>query len=227
MSDTEKTLYLDRLLKLYEEKLKGFRLSLILLLVGTTAFFFLIFFPYMTLLGNREDCGKKHQCTPIKESVLDTRISEVTISWGTIPISTPEVIALFPVGIACGFVAVIAQLQGLMRLRPAISQQVKALNNNMDVALIAPLLIDPKQSLVDQISGGITLISPFLIFLYSVIIILFRIEIIRNKLPYFQNTNFYRFIYYLSAFIAICSLVKLWCNYRQVKRFEKNIQRNN
>lgn len=192
MSDAETTIYLDRLLKLYEEKLKKFRLSLTLLLVGTTVFFFLIFFPYMTLLGNREDCRvKQQQCTELKKSKLEERFSEVTTSWGKIPISTAEVTVLFPVGVACGFVTVVEQLQGLVRLRRAITQQIKALSNYMDVTLIAPLLIDPKHSFVDQISGGVTLILPFLIFIYSVTLILIRLEILKNKLPYFQNTRFY------------------------------------
>jgi hypothetical protein len=175
----------------------------------------------MTLLGNREDCwANQQQCTKLEKSKLEERFSEVTTSWGKIPISTAEVTVLFPLGVAFGFVAVVAHLQGLMRLRRAITKQVETLSNNMDVTLIAPLLIDPKQSLVDQMSGGITLILPFLIFCYSVIIILKRIEILRNKLPYFHNALFYYVIYILSALIAFSSLVKFGCNFRHKNRIE-------
>jgi len=225
MSDAQTTTYLDRLLELFEEKLKRFRLSLTLLLIGTTVFFFLIFFPYMTLLGNREACRVNQQpCTQLEKSKLDERVSEVTTSWGKIPISTAEVTVLFPLGVAFGFVNVVTQLLGLMRLRRAITQQVKALSNNMDVTVIAPLLIDSKQSLMDQISGGIVLILPFLVFLYSVKMILFRLETLKNKLPYIQNVRFYHSIYLLSALAAIYSLVKLGCNFLQENRFEKNNQ---
>ena len=48
MSGAETTIYLDRLLKVYDEKFKRFRLLLTILLVGTSALFFLICFPYMT-----------------------------------------------------------------------------------------------------------------------------------------------------------------------------------
>lgn len=219
MSDAETTVYLDKLLKLYEEKLKQFRLSLTLLLVGTIVFFFLIFFPYMTLLGNQEDCQiNQQQCTQLEKSKLEERFSEVTTSWGNIPISTAEVTVLFPVGVALGFVSVVAQLRGLMRLRRAITQQVKASREHMDVTLVSPLLIDPKQSLVDQISGGLTLILPFLISLYSVNLILIRLAILRNKLPYFQHPRFYYFIYFVSILTGIFSLVRLGCNLRQEKR---------
>nr|CAO90929.1 unnamed protein product [Microcystis aeruginosa PCC 7806] len=80
MSNTEITAYLDRLLKLYEEKLNRFRLSLALLLVGTLVFFFLIFFPYITLLGNQEACRKNTQCTKPEKSKLEDRLSEITTS---------------------------------------------------------------------------------------------------------------------------------------------------
>lgn len=159
--------------------------------------------------------ANQQRCTQLEKSKLEERFSDVTTSWGKIPISTAEATVLFPVGVTFGFVAVVVQLQGLMRLRRAITQQVKALNNHMDVALIAPLLIDPKQNLVDQISGGMTLMFPVVVFLYSVRIILIRLEILRNKLPYFQSTRFYYLIYFVSAFFSICSLVKIGFNFYQ------------
>ena len=219
MSGAETTIYLDILLKVYEEKIKRFRLLLTILLVGTSVLFFLIFFPYMTLIGNREDCrANQQQCTQLEKSKLEERFSDVTTSWGKIPISTAEATVLFPVGVAFSFIAVVAQLQGLMRIRRAITQQVKALSSHMDVTLIAPLLIDPKQSLVEQISGGMTLVFPALVFLYSVRIILIRLQILRNKLPYFQNTRFYYLIYLLTALLGIYSLVKIgFCFYKYKK----------
>ena len=205
MSNTEITAYLDRLLKLYEEKLNRFRLSLALLLVGTLAFFFLIFFPYITLLGNQEACRANPKCTQPEQSKLEDRLSEITTSWGKIPISTAEVTVLFPVGVACGFTVVTAQLQGLTRLRLAITQQLKNCSNYIDVTLIAPLLIDPKHSWVDQMAGVIILLFPFCIFIFSSAKILTRLEVLRGKLPYIQDTKFYHLIYFLSASTAIYS----------------------
>ncbi|WP_286825502.1 hypothetical protein [Microcystis sp. LSC13-02] len=209
MSNTETTAYLDRLLKLYEEKLNRFRLSLALLLVGTLVFFFLIFFPYITLLGNQEACRENPQCTKPEKSKLEDRLSEITTSWGKVPISTAEVTALFPVGVACGFVVVTAQLQGLIRLRRAITQQLKASSNYIDVTLIAPLLIDPKSGWVDRIAGVTILLFPFCVFIYSSVKISTRLEVLKNKLPYIQSARFYYLIYFLSAFTAIYTLVRL------------------
>lgn len=210
MDNVETNPYLDRLLKLHEEKLKRFRLSLTLLLLGTTVFFFLIFFPYMTLLGNRADCqAKQQQCTQLEQSVLEERFSEVTTTWGKIPLSTAEGVVFFPVGIALGFIATASQLQGLIRLRRAITQQVKGLNSSVDATLIAPLLIDPKRPLVEQAAGGMTLLFPAVVFGYSVIKILARLGVIRSSLPYFHNWKFYYSIYFLSALLVSYGLVKI------------------
>lgn len=209
MNDTDITPYLDKLLKVYEEKTKRFRLSLALLLVGTTVFFLLIFFPYMTLLGNQEECRvNQYQCTELEQSQLEDRFSEFTTAWGNIPVSTAEVVIFFPVGIAGGFVSVASQFQGLVRLRRAIAQQVKIFKNSIDITLIAPLLIDPKRGFLDQLAGGVTFSCPFIIFLYSINIILFRIEVLRNKLPYFQVSQFYYSIYFLSLILIVYNLVR-------------------
>ena len=206
--------YFTRLLTLYEEKLKRFQLLLVLLLVSTVVFFFLIFFPYMTLLGNQEDCRVRQvQCTELEKSKLEERFSEVTTSWGNLPISTAEVTILFPVGISLGFFILTVQLQELIRLRRAVSQRLKAFSKQIDVTLIAPLLIDPKQSWIDQLSGGIVLLFPIFVFLYSVRLILMRLEILRYKLPYSQSTSFYYSIYLLSALLMFISLVRLVFSY--------------
>lgn len=212
MSDAAKNAYLDRLLKVYEEKYKRFRLSLTLLLIGTTVFFFLIFYPYMTIIGNLQDCEpNQFQCLTDAE-IIKERIEELTTNWGKIPISTAEVVIFYPVAIAGGFAAVTSQLQELVRLRRALSLEVRALANSMDMTLIAPLLIDPKQNRLDQMAGIMTLLFPFFVFLYSVRLILFRIEIIRSELPYRQSEEFYFSIYFLSAFLFIYSLVKTGFN---------------
>lgn len=222
MSDAETTPYLDRLLALYAEKLKRFRLSLTLLLVATIAFFFLIFFPYMTLVGNQKDCqAKQGQCTQLEQSQLEDRFSEVTTSWGNIPISTAEVVIFFPAGVACGFIAVTAQLQGLLRLRQAISQQVNSLESPIDVTLIAPLLIDPKQSFLDQIPGGLTLLFPPLVVVYSVRLLLGRLPELKDKLPYIQSLSFYQKIYILSILLVMYGLLKTVFNVLQALLSER------
>ncbi|WP_202978903.1 hypothetical protein [Halomicronema hongdechloris] len=172
----------------------------------------------MTLIGNREDCRvNQYQCTELEQSQLEERFSEVTTNWGKIPVSTAEVVIFFPAAIAFGFVSVAAQLQALMRLRRAVHRQIKSFSNQMDVTLIAPLLIDPKQSIVDQMAGGLTLLLPAIIFLYSVRLILIRLEILRNKLPYFQGARFYYFVYLLSAVLILFSLVRVGVRWHQDK----------
>ena len=212
MSNVTTNAYLDRLLKVYEEKYKRFRLSLTLLLIGTAVFFFLIFYPYITVIGNLQDCELNQSQCPIDSEIINKRIEELTTNWGKIPISTAEVVIFFPVAIAGGFAAVTSQLKELVRLRRALSLEVESLTNSMDITLIAPLLIDSKQHYSDQIAGVVTLLFPFFIFLYSVRLILFRIEIITNELPYLQSIKFYFLIYFWSTLLFIYSLVKTGFN---------------
>ena len=151
----DQSAYLERLLSLYDEKRKRFQVSFTLLMVGTVAFFFFVFFPYLTLLGNRADClSRQVQCTQLETSILEDRFTEVTSSWGNIPISTAEVVVLFPLLVGGGFVATTSQLVGQMRLRQAIQQEATALGAKIDVSLIAPVLLDPKRGLIDLITGG-------------------------------------------------------------------------
>ena len=212
MSDAATNAYLDRLLKAYEEKYKRFRLALTLLLIGAAVFFFLIFYPYITVIGNLQDCWLNQSQCPIDSEIINKRIEELTTNWGKIPISTAEVVIFFPVAIAGGVAAVTSQLKELVRLRRALSLEVESLTNSMDITLIAPLLIDSKQHYSDQIAGVVTLLFPFIIFLYSVRLILFRIEIITNELPYLQSIKFYFLIYFWSTLLFICSLVKTGFN---------------
>ena len=210
MSDTDTTSYLDRLLALYEEKLKRFRFSLTILLVGTIIFFFLIFFPYITLIGNQESCRVNQlDCPQLEQSGLKERVSDVTTSWGNIPVSTAEVVAFFPVGVACGFIAVSSQLQDLMRLRRAITQQIRGLESPIDVTLIAPLLIDPKQDVGDQMLGVLILLFPSCLALFSVNLILVSLEAIKNSLPYNQNVSFYYGVYLISVLLILCGLLRI------------------
>lgn len=214
MSSTGKTVYLEKLLKVYEEKLKRFRLALALFLGGTTAFFFLIVYPYMTVIGNLESCRVNQlQCNEDKQSEIEERFSELTTIWGNIPVSTAEVAIFFPVGIAGGYAVVASQMQGLVRLRQAIAKQIKSLDISMDVTLIAPLLIDPKQGLLDRLAGILTFLFPFSFFLYSIRLILNRIEVVKNELPYFQSIRFYKSLYFLSSILIIYSLVKTGMNF--------------
>lgn len=225
MKQAETFSYLNKLLEIYDRKLKRFRFSMILLIVGTMSFFFLIFFPYMTLVGNRESCKiQQQQCTQLEESVLDNRFTEVTTNWGNIPISTAEVATLFPVVIAVGFTAAITQLQGLMRLRRAISQQAKTLNSEIDVTLIAPLLLDPKQGVIDQLSSSLILLFPIVVFSYSVSLIVYRLSVLKSNLPYSQSTEFYLLLYFLSACLGIYSLTKISFNFWKEKALEKDNQ---
>lgn len=220
MSNSTETLYLERLLRVYEEKLKKFRLSFAILLIAATAFFFLIFFPYITLIGNQEDCRiNQQQCTQLEQSQLNERFSEITTSWGKIPVSTAEVVVFFPVGVVCGSIAVFSQLYELMRLRTAIAQEIAQQGSPIDVTLISPLLIDPEQNFMHQISGALMLLYPVTIVSYSMRIVLVQIEIIRNRLPYFQSVRFYYLIYFLSTLFLIFSLAKIGVPF--VKKLQK------
>lgn len=202
--------YLQKLLALYDEKRKRFRWTLSLLLVGAIAFFFLIFFPYLTLLGNRADClAKQALCTELETSILDSRFTEFTTSWGNIPVSTSEIVVLFPALLALGFLLVSSQLVNLMQLRKAIQQQATNYSTAIDVTLIAPILLDPKRALVDLIAGGCILLVPVFVGLFSINVIYVRIVDLRNALPYAPGPRYYHGLYVVSVVIFLSSLARV------------------
>lgn len=211
MDEVNSTVYLDRLLELYSEKLSRFRVSLTLLLVGTTIFLFLVFLPYVTLIGNQLDCQTRQKdCPQLEQSEITERVSDVTTSWGNIPISTSELVTFFPAGVACGFLAVTAQLQGLSRLRRAIDQQLQTSKHSaMDSTLIAPLLIDPRQSLLDQLMGTLVISFPAIVVVFSINLLLRSLTAIRRNLPYFQSESFYHGIYSLSILLTMYGLTRV------------------
>ncbi|HHP7245103.1 MAG TPA: hypothetical protein ACFE0H_10510 [Elainellaceae cyanobacterium] len=202
--------YLQKLLALYDEKRKRFQWSFTVLMVGAIAFFFFVFFPYLTLLGNRADClSQQAQCTQLETSILDDRFTEVTTSWGNIPISTSEVVVLFPMLIAVGVLAVSSQLITLMRLRKAIQTQGATLPSAIDVTLIAPILLDPKRGLIDVAAGAGAFMIPVLIGFYSINLIYVRLTDLRSALPYSQSVSFYHKLYLLSVIIILFSLARV------------------
>ena len=210
MDVKDQSAYLERLLSLYDEKRKRFQLSFTLLMVGTVAFFFFVFFPYLTLLGNRADCmSQQVQCTQLETSILEDRFTEVTTSWGNIPISTAEVVVLFPLLVGGGFVAATSQLVSQMRLHQAIQQEVTALGANIDVSLIAPILLDPKRGLIDLIAGASALAFPALLGLYSINLILVRLGDLRRNLPYAQAGRFYLALYVLSVLLLLIGSARI------------------
>ncbi|NER78153.1 MAG: hypothetical protein F6K42_00975 [Leptolyngbya sp. SIO1D8] len=222
MSLSELTPYLQRLLDLYDEKRKRFQWSFSLLLVGAIAFFFLVFFPYMTLLGNLVACrSTQNECPPVESSILAERFTGVTTSWGNIPISTAEVVMLFPLLVAVGLAAVSAQLIGLMRLRLAIRKQLSSLDPQIDVPLIAPILLDPKRGILDLLAGGAALTFPPILGLFSTNLIFVRLSDLRQNLPYAQSTLFYNTLYTFSAILMLVSLARVALQLLQNYRYQK------
>ena len=219
MSSSQISPYLQRLLDLYDEKRKRFQWAFSVLLFGTIAFFFIVFFPYLTLLGNRAAClARQIQCTQLEASILDERFTEVTTSWGNIPISTAEIVVLFPLLIAASTAAVSTQLIGLMRLRSAIQSQVRELGSAVDVTLIAPILLDARRSPMDWMAGGATFILPVLISLFSINMIYVRIEALRNALPYIQSLVFYHQLYLASGVILFITVLRVSCEFLKTMR---------
>ena len=202
--------YLERLLNLFDERRRRFQVSSTLLLVGSLAYFFFVFYPYFTLLGNRLACqGQTARCSELEAALLNERFTEVTTSWGNIPISTAEFATLFPVILAFGFTAVTAQLVFLMRLRQAISQQIQRDQASVDLSLIAPLPIDPIRGNHNSIASGLVFMSPMGICLYAMRLIFLRRNVLQSQLPHAQGKGFYLFIYLLSILLLCISLLRL------------------
>lgn len=199
--------YFKKLLALYDEKRKRFRWGLTLLLLGAIAFFFLVFFPYLTLLGNRADClAKQAQCTQLETSMLDNRFNEFTTSWGKIPVTTSEVVMLFPLILAVGFLIVSSQLVMLMRLRRAIQNQATAESSKFDEVLMAPIMLDPKGEWGDLLAGAGVLLVPIFMDLFSINLIYVRFQDLRNALPYIQSPFHYNLLYLASTGLLLIAL---------------------
>ena len=208
--------YLEKLLALYDEKRKRFQWSFSLLLVGAIAFYFFVFLPYITLLGNRADClSRQVQCTQLETSILDERFTEVTTSWGNIPISTSEVVVLFPLLVALGIWAVSSQLVTLTRLRQAIQLQGKDFGHAVDVTLIAPILLDPQRGWMDLAAGTVMFLAPAAIALISINLIYVRFSDLLTTLPYAQAAAFYHGLYVLCLTIVLFSLARAGLQFQQ------------
>jgi hypothetical protein len=201
--------YLVRLLNLYDEKRRRFQGFFALLLVGTLLFFFFVFIPYFTLLGNRLACQQQNAvCSQIEAALLNDRFSEVTTSWGNIPISTAEFVALAPLLMAVGFTAVTAQLLSLIRLRQAIEQQVQLEQIVVDTALIAPMMVELRPG-AEALPGLAAFLTPPLLCLYALRLIFLRRNLLRIELPYAQSAEYYLTVYALSLGLLGFSLVRL------------------
>lgn len=207
--------YLERLLNLYDGKRRRFQVSFTLLLFGTLLFFFFVLIPYFTLLGNRLACQQQNlSCGPVETALLNDRFSEVITSWGNIPISTAEVVALSPLLGAVGFTAVTAQLLHLLRLRRAIDQHLKQEPVVVDTSLIAPVLLERRLS-GETFLGLTALFTPPLLCLYALRLIFLRRSLLQVELPYAQSRQFYMIIYAVSLGLLGFSLVQLGLSYSQ------------
>jgi hypothetical protein len=202
--------YLERLLNLYDETRRRFQVSFTLLLLGTLLFFFFVLIPYFTLLGNRLACQQQSvSCTQIEAALLNDRFSEVTTSWGNIPISTAEVVALSPLLGVVGVAAVTTQLLRLIRLRRAIAKQAHRENVALDTTLVAPVLVERRPSVEALLGLGAFLTPPLLCF-YALRLIFLRRGLLRVELPYAQSAQFYGIIYALSIGLLGLSLACIW-----------------
>ncbi|MGF1569763.1 MAG: hypothetical protein ACFCVD_17130 [Nodosilinea sp.] len=209
MNQVTPSLYLERLLNLYDERRRRFQVWFTLLVVGTLLLFFFVVIPYFTLLGNRLDCQLNNaQCSQIEAALLNERLTQVTTSWGNIPISTAEVVALSPLLYAVGFAAVAMQLHQLMQLRQGIDRQTQREALSIDTSLVTPLLLD-RRHWGDFGLGLAALLTPPLLCLYTMRLIYLRRGVLRLELPYAQSARFYLLIYAVSAGLIGFSLLRL------------------
>ena len=219
MSHPNPSPYLERLLDLYSEKRQRFQALFTLLLAGSLIFFFLVLMPYFTLLGNRSACEQANiQCSQPKAELLDARFSEVTTSWGKIPISTAEIVALSPLLYAVGIATVSMQLLHLMRLRYAIDKQAEIEQCSIDTALVAPTLLYFRPT-IDWLFEIAVFLTPSILCFYSISLIFRRNSILRLELPYAQTDRYYQLIYGISIGLIGFSLIRVGLRlYRSMKR---------
>jgi hypothetical protein len=145
-----------------------------------------------------------------QEEGIAARIEQIEFPFGKLPIGLEESVAVFPLLLAIGFLIVVSPLLEAMRLRRAfhtLHQQQdpgKEVLTDEQIALIAPLWIDPADPEQDRRVQLVALLAPALIFVLACGLIFYSWTL---PAPYAASTAsrwLYGVLYLLSAGLFVC-----------------------
>lgn len=151
-----------------------------------------------------------------QEKQTVTRLEQIEFPFGKLPVGLTESIAIFPIILAIGFLVVASQLREAIQLRKSFHQlyQRKDPNrtvlNDQQIALIAPLWIDPESPNKQRLARLTVLSIPFLIFIISCILIFYNWSI-PGFFAYADQLN-----WWLYGGLYVLSLVIFIYGYRQI-----------
>lgn len=151
-----------------------------------------------------------------QEKQIGARLEQIEFPFGKLPVGLTESIAIFPIILAIGFLVVASQLRESIQLRKSFHQlyqrkdPTKTVLDDQQIALIAPLWIDPESS-KKQKSARLTILSiPFLIFIISCVLIFYNWSI-PGFFAYADQLN-----WWLYGGLYVLSLAIFVYGYRQI-----------
>lgn len=162
-----------------------------------------------------------------EEDRLAERLNQIEFPLGKLPISLNEAVAIFPLILVIGFVQMAALLIETTRLRGAYHQLSRQKDPNRavltdeQVALIAPLFVDPSDRIQSLAIRSFILLVPLLIIVVSggLIIYSWVIPEIDYKTVEF-NLWLYSSLYLMGISIYIYSFRRVMLNTRRYPHFD-------
>jgi hypothetical protein len=115
-----------------------------------------------------------------QEKQVGARLEQIEFPFGKLPVGLTESIAIFPIILAIGFLVVASQLREAIQLRKSFHQLyqrkdlTKTVLDDQQIALIAPLWIDPESTNKQKLFRFAILSIPFLIFIISCVLIFYN-----------------------------------------------------
>lgn len=161
-----------------------------------------------------------------QEKQIGARLQQIEFPFGKLPIGLTESIAVFPIILAIGFFIIASQLRQTIRLRKNFHQlyqqkdPTKTVLDDGQIALIAPLWIDPESPNKQKLVRVTILSIPFLIFLISCTLI-FHNWTIPGFFAYADRLN-----WWLYGGMYLLSLVIFGYGYRQIFNELKSYSNN-
>ena len=150
----------------------------------------------ISLSSNLNDLSSKNQTLNNQlisfqntERDLTERWKEIQSPFGSVPIELKELIALFPLSLAVGFLICSLLIRDAIRLRRIIHYlyQTKhssgSVGSDLKIAYIAPLWIDPSNPEKNNLLRFVILSVPLIIFVASMIMIFYSWSFIDNASP--------------------------------------------
>ena len=151
-----------------------------------------------------------------EEKQVAARLDQIEFPFGKLPVGLTESIAIFPIILAIGFLVVASQLRETIQLRKSFHQlyqrkdPTRTVLNDQQIALIAPLWIDPENTNKQKLARLIILSIPFVIFIISCILIFYNWSI-PGFFAYADQLN-----WWLYGGLYVVSLLIFIYGYRQI-----------